>query len=148
MKATHHLQQRCMWNCLRYRMLPVQTVGNRMPPQLDVWVLSNNWGQCGGHGPCSRRQSGERLGLSSQQHLARDRVRLQSTTFLAEMAKACPHSTEMIYQEGDIRPWIFVELHEYYTPCIIMQSSRYISWYRKIYEDTYRFCIIYSIILK
>ena len=31
---------------------------------------------------------------------------------------------------------------------IVIQSSRYISWYRKRYRNTYRFCIIYSIILK
>ena len=28
---------------------------------------------------------------------------------------------------------------------IMIQSLRYLSWYRKIYEDTYRFCMIYSI---
>ena len=31
---------------------------------------------------------------------------------------------------------------------IVIQSSRYVSWYRKIDEDTYRFCIIYSILLR
>ena len=32
--------------------------------------------------------------------------------------------------------------------CVVVQTWRYVSGYRKRYRNTYRFCIIYSIILK
>ena len=54
------------------------------------------------------------------------------------------------FQQG-VLPYFEInrgEIIHHVSRYIVMQSSRYVSWYKKINEDMYHFCIIYAIILR